>query len=82
MDKNKQKTKHTKNKHTHTHNTNDWAELGLAGLRRFGLGVLYNVWELCIMCGSFGPELALYVGALYNVWEYWTGVRILCESFV
>ena len=34
------------------------------------------------MCGSFGPEFALCVGALYNVSEFWTGVRIMCGSFV
>ena len=34
------------------------------------------------MCASFGPGFVLCVGALYDVWEYWTGVLVMCESFV
>ena len=30
---------------------------------------LYNVWKLCLMCGSF----ASCVGALYNVWKLLVG---------
>ena len=40
------------------------------------MGTLYNVWELCITCGSFNGEKVMET--LHNVWE----LCVMCESVI